>query len=258
VRIESRHAWPGLALLAVVGCGRIGFSSSGDATALADDAPGLAPGLVAWWKFDDGAGVTVTDATGHGHDGTLSNGDATTVAGPQWVAGQIGGAVSLDGIDDAIEFKNPASFMPPGDFTYAFWERVTAAQTNQTLIWFQNTSGTSELHVKHVAVDPVGSVEVDIAGNLPIANYNLGSFLGGWHHVAVTRAGAAVVFYLDATVIDHGTESAPIDLTGTCSMLVGQIACTPHTNQPAAVVIDDLRVYDRALSAAEVASLATP
>jgi len=53
-------------------------------------------GLVAHWKFDETSGITAADSSGNGNDGILIN-------GPTWTTGKIDGAVSLDGVDDAIE-----------------------------------------------------------------------------------------------------------------------------------------------------------
>ena len=52
------------------------------------------PGLLAYWRFDEGAGSTVRDSSGNGNDITITTG--TT-----WVAGQIDGALSFDGVDDS-------------------------------------------------------------------------------------------------------------------------------------------------------------
>ena len=50
---------------------------------------------VGWWKFDDAAGTTAADSSGNGYNGTI-NGT------PQWVAGQLGGALKLDGSSNYV------------------------------------------------------------------------------------------------------------------------------------------------------------
>ncbi|MHC4158980.1 MAG: hypothetical protein ACYSSO_07855, partial [Planctomycetota bacterium] len=68
-------------------------------------------GLIAHWKFDEGSGSTAYDSAGD-NDGTLVN-------GPVWTTGQIGGALSFDGVDDYV---NISSFsMPQDSFTIQMW-----------------------------------------------------------------------------------------------------------------------------------------
>jgi len=50
------------------------------------------PGLVGWWRFDEGAGNIVSDSSGHGNDGTIY--------GATWVDGKHGKALSFDGVED--------------------------------------------------------------------------------------------------------------------------------------------------------------
>ena len=54
--------------------------------------------LVGYWSFDEGFGTVAFDASGNGFDGTLT-GD------PQWVTGQVGGALEFDG-DDSVEIPH--------------------------------------------------------------------------------------------------------------------------------------------------------
>ena len=60
---------------------------------------GLLNGLIAWWKFDETSGTVAYDSSGNGNDGNLTN-------GPTWVTGKIGGALSFDGIDDYFEVSS--------------------------------------------------------------------------------------------------------------------------------------------------------
>ncbi len=48
------------------------------------------PGLVGWWRLDEGSGTTAYDSSGNGRHGTL-------LGNPQWVTGKIGGALEFDG-----------------------------------------------------------------------------------------------------------------------------------------------------------------
>ena len=79
--------------------------------------------LLAHWKFDDGSGTTVFDASGNGNTGVLVDADSDTI----WVTGLIDGAVRFDGVDDytaasVILWSLGGHAIPVGDRTgsYAF------------------------------------------------------------------------------------------------------------------------------------------
>ena len=51
--------------------------------------------LIGWWTFNEGAGTTVADSSGNGHNGAI-NGN------PVWAAGKLGGALQFDGTGDYV------------------------------------------------------------------------------------------------------------------------------------------------------------
>src|SRR4029453_19442437 len=69
-----------------------GYNASAETSASFNVTP---TGLVAYWKFDEGSGTTVSDSSANGNTGTLVN-------GPLWTAGRVGNALFFDGIDDNI------------------------------------------------------------------------------------------------------------------------------------------------------------
>src|SRR5262249_47003076 len=66
------------------------------ASCLAQEGNG-GDGLVAYWKFEEGAGGAVKDSSGNGNDGTII---PTNTPEPKWGAGEFTGSVSLSGCDD--------------------------------------------------------------------------------------------------------------------------------------------------------------
>ena len=69
--------------------------------------------LVGYWSFDEGVGSVAHDSSGNGLDGTL-NGD------PQWVEGQLGGALEFDG-DDFVEIPHGPLLSITDQITIAAW-----------------------------------------------------------------------------------------------------------------------------------------
>jgi len=75
-----------------------------------------------WWKFDEIGGSTALDWSGHGHHGTIY-GD------PQYVTGQLGSALELNGSSDYVDTSDPGTFDFETDFTWTAWIKATGNGT---------------------------------------------------------------------------------------------------------------------------------
>jgi len=73
-------------------------------------APPDPVGLISYWKFNDADGTTAADAVGT-HHGTLVN-------GPEWTAGQVGGALRFDGLDDYVDAGGLMAYGPNREETF--------------------------------------------------------------------------------------------------------------------------------------------
>jgi hypothetical protein len=77
-------------------------------------------GLIGWWKFDEGYGDTAHDSAGE-NDGALIN-------NPTWTTGQIGGALSFDGINDYVNVAHSADFDIENGVVVALWFKADPTQ----------------------------------------------------------------------------------------------------------------------------------
>jgi len=207
-------------------------------------------GLVVWYRFDETSGTTATDSSGNGYHATLVN-------GPTWVAGRSGNAVNLDGSDDYVSL--PAGVVSNlGDFTIATWVRLDTTGswrrvfdfgTGTTVNMFltpQSGSGT----VRFAITTGGWSAEQRVNGSAALPT-------GSWVHVAVTRLGNVGTLYVNGAVV--GTNSSltlsPSSLGNTNQNWLGrsQYAADGYLDGQ----LDDFRIYNRALSATEISSLAS-
>jgi hypothetical protein len=210
-----------------------------------------APALLLQLQFDESSGTTATDATGHGWNGTLVNGST-------WVAGESGNAVSLNGVNQYVS-------LPDGvvgslnDFTISAWVNLKALSTRACLFAFGTGTG-SYMFLSPAAAGGGLRFAITTAGgsNEQSINYTNNLSLGVWHHVAVTFAAGIGILYVDGLPV---TTNSDINLTpsllgNTTQNWIGrsQYSSDPHLNGD----VDDLRIYDGALSAKEIASLVTP
>jgi hypothetical protein len=209
--------------------------------------------LLDYWRFDEGFGTTAYDSVGT-NNGTLAAGCTWTASGMNY------GAVSLDGTANAyVSF--PAGLVSRlTNCTIATWIFLNANNAWQRI--FDFGSGTGAFMFLTPEGGAGGPLWFSITTNGPNAaqeiNGPAGLSIGVWHHVAVTLSNSVGILYLDGTAV--GTNSsmtlAPATLGATTANTIGrsQFSADPHLTGS----VDDFRIYPSALSAQQVAVLATP
>jgi len=234
--------------------------------------PPAAPGPVAHWQLDEGSGTVAADSSGNGLDG-LVMGD------PLWVAGIIGGALEFDGVDDNVDCGNPPILdFGTGDWTLSAWMNATVAPSGDVTIVGKGGDHTSEAlpGVRYqVMLDSSNYIHLVVDND--IDKYDPGGDIqvidGQWHHVVMMRRnGTELRLYVDGVedvgVTNHGESTIPADydLSGTSKFnaYIGAITHAENSTPDTVVLeklflgmIDDVRIYDLALSEAEVVALAS-
>jgi uncharacterized repeat protein (TIGR02543 family) len=227
-----------------------------DKNIIANFTPGptacaIAPaGLAAWWRAE-GSG---NDFVG-GNNGTLING--ATVA-----AGKVRQAFSFDGVNGALVIPHSAGvdFQAGESFTFEAWVRIDGLSPagNDALLqkWVPGVGGYSLTlagppEVRHLEFSILGSIYGVTALAFPNPDSN-------FHHLAVTlnRGTARLTTYVDG-VLQHEVDSTGIgSLANNSRLWVGHQSMDAATGaHPFHGLIDELTLYDRALSAAEMPAL---
>lgn len=202
------------------------------------------------WKLDEGSGTSAADSSGNDNDGTLIN-------GPTWVAGKIGQAVLFDGSNDHIEIDPPETAATTA-VSLAAWVWRTADQSGiRGVMSQQRGTGDDERYMlyfnSNIArwwVDTIGTDNV-------VANTGV-SPNGEWIHLAGTYEASTTKLYVNGTLVASATATAEINGAGTRPLIIG----ANHNDNTSSVQeafggrVDDARIYDRALTAAEVSTLA--
>ncbi|WP_251563200.1 LamG-like jellyroll fold domain-containing protein [Paenibacillus pasadenensis] len=198
------------------------------------------PSLKGHWKFDETSGTAAADISGNNFTGTLVNGSAWTTAG------KTQGAVLLDGADDFVQLPN---IVNPGttSFTAAAWVKLDAAvgQT-QTILQQEGANGRGWLYRKADGklASFIGGVATVSTGTIPAD--------GSWHHAALTYDVGTLKLYLDGQLEAAASRTA---VSSTDVMRIGRHKTPDSNNEEWDGAVDNLRIYNRALSGIELNSL---
>ncbi len=213
--------------------------------------------LLGHWRLDEGGGTFAEDASGNGNHGTL-------MSGASWTGGVEGGALSLDGVDDGLEVPDSPSLSVTGAVTVALWFRYGGRGGGWDRIAVKDWGQAQAPWLAYgLTLDdgPEGGQKVLFSANGSAtqgAGVSSMSFpvAGEWTHLAgvYDPAAGTVALYVNGVRESDAAASfgAVVDSPG--PFLVGR-ASWGHPLQGA---VDDVRVYGRALSAAEIAALADP
>ncbi|SNT43855.1 hypothetical protein SAMN05421812_10644 [Asanoa hainanensis] len=206
------------------------------------------PAFVAHYQFDESSGTTASDATGNGRTATLSSGAGRTT-------GRTGNAVNLSGSSQYVTL--PSGILAGAtSFTVATWVRVTTLATWARLFDFGSGTGTNMFLVPRsgsgtaryaiTAGGAGGEQRIDAPAALPA---------GVWTHVAITHTGNLGILYVNGAEVARNSAltNRPSILGTTTQNWIGrsQYSGDPYLN----AAVDSFRVYSRALSASEIASL---
>jgi hypothetical protein len=206
-----------------------------------------AAGVVAAYAFSDGAGTTVRDSSGNANNGTAANATWST-------AGKTGGALSFNGTSSLVTVPDSASLDLTTGMTLEAWVRPTATGTAWRTVLFKEQAGgmVYSLYANQQTNRPVGQVNI---GGEQNAVGTAAVPLNAWTHLAVTYDGAALRLYVNGTLVTTTATSGAIP-TSTGALRIGGNTIWPEWY---AGLLDDVRVYNRALTAAQIqADMATP
>jgi hypothetical protein len=208
----------------------------------------LSSGLVGHWTFD-GKDMTpnVRDVSSQGNHGNLSGQVSTTS-----IIGVLGQSLYFDGVNDYVRITDHSSIKPANEITIAAWIKVEDPSVQQII-------------VDHVSASPyygygcsilTSKIYCDIAYNAnatePLTNATITA--GKWTHFVATFNGSRFKYYIDGTVDTDVPTSGTITYTVSQDATIG-IRDIDLTNLPFKGSMDDVRIYNRALTDSEVKQL---
>ena len=230
-----------------------GRRTSGDAYPRRDN-------LVAGYRFDEGKGTTIRDFSGHGNDGTL-HGGLTWVSGRGGAAAAHAGALQFDGTRYAT--LPQSTRFTAGDFTVSVWFNPTSADRWLFMRGFVNRDQPGDIGLGINAERGNVDFEVRTADNrwlfgwgVPPSVFHCPFKLNQWNHVVVTRRGDTYAMWMNGAKVGSQVATADIsDAGNTNPFIVGGSMSDGGVIQKFQGALDELRIFHRCLSDAEIAAL---
>src|SRR6266498_145715 len=227
-----------------------GLGTPSAAVLTVTNPPPNGTGPVAAYSFNEGAGTTVADSSGNNNTGTLVN-------GPIWTGGMYGSALSFDGLSDYVDLGDPVTLQLTGSMTISGWINAALFPVDDAAIVSKRDSGE------------VGyQLDTTIDAGPRTIGFKLTNASGGY----MFRYGASTLqpnqWYHVAGVYDAAAQTLSVYLNGQLDngLLIGTITAT-QLNSLLNVnigrragrsgfefngLIDEVRIYNRALSPAEI------
>jgi len=199
-------------------------SSSGDIT----------NGLVGYWKFDEVSGATASDSSGNNNTGTLAN-------GPSWTKGKFGNALNFDGMNDYVD--TGSDLFGTGNITVSAWINYAGANPNGVIFGNRSTILNIQTTYNRIGFTSNNGITWLLASPVPLDPNK-------WGHIAVTRlSDGTATIYANGQAVGSGSSGTPV--AGLTNAFIGYSQYQGNLNG----LIDETRVYNRALSSSEISQL---
>lgn len=217
------------------------LESSSDALVV----PG-ADNLVGWWKFDESTGTSASDSSMNGENGTLNGGQDFSGNG---LSGKIDRSLFFNGSSDYISAPF-SSDLNPDHFSITLWAKVTGSQGSFRSPISSRDSGLG--FIIYATNANIWSLWTGSGGGYPTTN-GPAVVLDQWTFISATYDGTTQVLYIDGA--QSNTSANPYIKNTARELRIGA-----GNNEAGATYffhgeLDDIRIYNRALTATEVSTI---
>lgn len=191
------------------------------------------------YTLDEGSGTKAGDSSGKGHHGTV-------VGTVEWITGMVNGGIALGGDGDYIDLGNPQDW-PAGTEARSMsaWAKTNDVLATWHFIASYGTGATNQ--AMFIGLNGTGLYGGGYGNDVPFADF---WEVGVWHHVALTYDGVTARLYADGLEVASAAK--------TWNLVRRQARIGQQVNELNEFwngSVDDVRIYNKALSPEEVAGL---
>ena len=207
-------------------------------------APAVEDGLVGYWAFEETEGDTASDLSGNGHDGTL-------MGNPQRVDGYFGGGLEFDGDGDEVNVPFHED-LNQETFTISAWANVAQGSAGHRAVLSARDDGPQRGYIFYAVPNNTWQFWTGGGGWNSVQGPAVN--LSNWDHLAGVYADGNQKFYVNGELV--GERDSALTVNSEQEFLIGAGANeTENHNFRFKGMIDEVRVYNRALNADEIASV---
>jgi len=212
-----------------------------------EPTPGSDKSLVGHWKLDETSGLIAADSSGYGNDGTLMN-----MVGDEWTAGVVDGALMLDG-SQYVDFGNPKHLQLTGEVTISAWVKMEPGNADAYMGIAGKMGSTTGANRGFVLVRHSSNVFrlwVVTDGGFNGATSDVTYNDTDWHHLVGVASNATGSLYVDGVKQAIEAEGELQD-SGDYAF-IGRQYDEGSDDRLWNGIVDDVRIYYRALSEQEI------
>lgn len=198
-------------------------------------------GLSVYYPFNDATSTKATDQSGKGNTGTLVNMSTPPTSTSGWGTGKVGGALRFDGVNDYVSLAS--EFDRTGDNAVSFW--VNSSTMSGNIPFFGNQTNPFTYFGHYFS-----NSSINIYTTTGFSSFAFPTFqTNTWYHIVANRTSGTLRVYV------NGVESSTGGVADTANYRIGLIGYYPNTSSYYSGTIDDVRMYNRALTVAEIQTL---
>jgi len=212
-------------------------------------------GLVGYWSMDDATSTIASDFSGKGNNGILQSGTS-------WSSGKRGAATSFNGTTGFIDLSAPASLnlASVNRFTLSAWVYPTSAPNDLSVIteMFLPTNLTVQYGIGFDMDGITNASRLAVGffdGTWRIVRDSVNVAVNAWTHIAGTWDGTTLSLYKNGVLVNSGAPGGSLPATNFDKVVIGKRHDLAGAIDFFPGKIDEARIYNRALSAAEIAGL---
>jgi hypothetical protein len=204
-------------------------------------------GLISHWRFDEDSGNVAYDSAGD-NDGIIY--------GATWTAGKLSNALNFDGVNDYVDMQDTVKNYLSTNYTVSTWVKTNTITNPHGIVNYRRSTLDIGYQILFELDHNYSEVRfiVGSLGNNAVASYPDALTTDTWYHLAGVRDGNILKVYVDG--ISGIPDSEIFETISPDNLTIGALDCCGHG--PHALfkgIIDDVRIYDRALSAEEILAL---
>jgi len=214
-------------------------------------------GLVGYWSFGEGAGGKTQDLSGNGNHGTLTGIVQGETSG--WAGGKFGRALNFDGVNDYVDVGAFDVIDNASQATLSFWGYRSSTSKTISVAKYGGSTAWFELALRNDGAIVFIAANSDVTYKYQNDINNTHNTIG-WHYYTMVFDGslsgnARIAGYIDGVALGSLATNGvlPSTLASTGNLAIGLVGNSVFSEGS----IDEVRIYNRALSADEVRQLYT-